>query len=218
MKLFRVLDRSNQRRKSMPDQRWRQMSGISGKRTTKIFAPLLALLLLSLATTEFVLGESDDHQLSCNSLGEALNLKLVDLKNVKTKPELQRVVAAMVDIPVGKYSGDLLTSDPLNAVVAPISMRPNKSCTGLISMAHLTVNRDVNKEKLSAMARLMGGPRGLDPSVAESICSEPRLTWMKNLNYNHRYIVTTPDGVILNDFLYDYSACTKYLSLMKDYP
>ena len=218
MKLFRVLDRSNQRRKSMPYQRWLHMSEISGKRATKFFAPLLASLFLSLTTAEFVLGESDDYQLSCNNLAEELNLKLVDLKNVKTKPELQKFVAAMVNIPVGKYSEDLLTSDPLNAVVAPISMRPNKSCTGLISVAHLTVNRDVNKEKLSALARLMGGPRGLDPSVAESICREPRLSWMKNLDYNHRYIVTTPDGVLLNDFLYDYPACTKYLSLMKDYP
>ena len=102
--------------------------------------------------------------------------------------------------------------------MATISLRPNKSCTGLISVAHLTVKKDVNREKLSAMARLMGGPRGLDPSVAESICREPRLSWMKKLDYTHRYIVTTPDGVLLNDFLYDDSACTRYLSLMKDYP
>ena len=150
----------------------------------------------------------------CPEPNPSLALTETDFSDVRTAEKLRHLITRIVRIPIEPYSSDLLTLDHDNLGYAPVSVTPNEDCSGLVIVSHLTVASGFDQNKLAAFTTLMGGPSGLDSSVAKDVCREPRLSWMKNLNYTHRYIVTTPLGTLLNDFTYDYAACSKYIEIM----
>ena len=181
----------------------------------KLALPATQIFLCILLSSNGYTAENYDQQQSnCPTPASRVPLTKNAHWNVRTKDDLQGLITALARLPIEKYSNDLLTLDSFDLAFEPVSVTTNEYCDGLISVAHLTVAPGFDNEKLSAHARLMGGPSGLTPSVADDICKEPRLTWMKEFGYTHRYIITTPEGVQLNDFTYDYLQCSKYQEIM----
>lgn len=179
----------------------------------KLVTPLFFTCLIY-ASGACALEKSVPESSACPEPNHSRALTEADFSDVQTAEKLKHLIGWIVRIPIVPYSNDLLTLDFNNLGYAPVSVMPNEDCSGVVSVSHLTVASGFDQDKLAAIATLMGGPSGLDPSVADDVCREPRLSWMKNLNYTHRYIVTTPLATRLNDFTYDYAACSKYIEIM----
>ena len=133
---------------------------------------------------------------------------------LKNREDLKGVVAAITGVQPRRYSEDLLTLDPMDVSYAPVAVRPNKDCDGIIALFHLTTAPEFDEKKLAALARLYNWPSGLDPTIAEVVCAQPRLNWMRDFGYTHRHVVLTPENILVNDFTYDYAQCSKYIGVM----
>lgn len=102
--------------------------------------------------------------------------------------------------------------DPSDFYYLPVSLKVNAAGTGLESLSHVISGQKLDQRQISALKVLVGS--SIDPNLAKDICAEPRLSWMREFGYTHRYITTTVDGEPVGDFIYDAATCQEYLEVM----
>tara|TARA_B100001964_G_C13905567_1_gene453565 strand:- start:90 stop:635 length:546 start_codon:yes stop_codon:yes gene_type:complete len=120
--------------------------------------------------------------------------------NINNTDEFKTLVSSMVAVGIPPQT----ETDDSEEWLIPISIEPNQNCDGLIVETVMTGTFD--SAKLWATRELLGGIG----ASAGDICTEPRMSWMRDFGYTTREIVKTEKNQIIYDITYDFDSCTEY--------